>query len=620
MTNFAPADHRQLSTDEHDHTTLGTVLTAFAIIAVVTFALRIFYAGHLYEDDGLWVTAAEEMLRGKALYSGIYFDKPPALPLVYAGLFKIFGTHILIIRLFTIAYSVAVSAVLYKFGSWLYDKRAGLIAAAMFAFFSTTAASGHTQGFDTDFLMILPYTASAYLLTRGGLEKRTWLSVAGGAVAGLAVQVNPKGVFDLVFFALLLFAVWFRPYYARAAASQVWGNAGRVRLISVLRLLVLSLAGFVIGSLPFILYLAATHSLSPYWLYVWVWGFRYANYNSLLSIVALGLRVNVGYFALNSTLLITVVFVVVNTIKRARQLTRNRESEKGEVINSRAPEMAVRRVFMSDVTLLIWLAVSYAGVSVGGRFYTHYFFQIMPALSLIGARGLSEIAAYGRAHGKRLQWALAALLVIGFAIAVIRFHTRTITLAADWARGKKSEATAKWFHERLNREERQVAALVRGLPEPADAADQIGLEGIRAEGPRTRAVDGPADYLFVWGYRPELYYWSGLLPASRYLSAQPLTGVPADAQYVNGEHRSILADSVTASAREQLVRDLNETRPKYIVDELGFFNLELAILKYDDLHGVMDNYKPLGATGTFLVYIRKDLTKKQLLRQQAMPR
>jgi len=620
MKNFAPADQQHKSTENHNRITRRSVLTVFAAIAVVTFLLRIFYAGHLYEDDGLWLTAAEEMLRGKALYGGIYFDKPPVLPLVYAGLFKIFGAHILTIRLFTIVYSLGVSAVLYKFGSWLYNKRAGLIAAAMFAFFSTTAASGHTQGFDTDFLMVLPYTASAYLLARACLEKRALLAVAGGALAGLAVQVNPKGVFDLVFLALLLLAMWMRPYNARVVASEVWANAGRARLGSLLRLLGLALTGFVTGSLPFIFYLAATHSLSPYWLYVWVWGARYANYNSVLSIVTLGLRVNVGYFALNSTFLITLVIVVVSTIRRARLVSRNQESEEGDISNSSgaaASEIAARRLLVSDVTLLIWLAASYAGLSVGGRFYTHYFFQIMPALSVIGARGLCEIASYTDARGKRLRLAVAALLVIGLSITVVRFHTRTITLAADWARGKKGEGTVTWFHERLNHEERMVAATVRDLPEPADAVDHLGLEGIRAGGPRTRAADGPADYLFVWGYRPELYYWSGLLPASRYLSTQPLTGVPADAQYANGEHRSILTDSSTASAREQLIRDLTQTQPKYIVDELGFFNSDLAITKYEDLQIVMDNYKALGAIGRFFVYIRKDLTKKHLLRQES---
>lgn len=616
MTNPAPADEQPKLADKSHLVTRATVLKAFAIIAVATFALRIFYAGHLYEDDGLWFTAAEELLRGKTLYGGIYFDKPPVLPLLYAGLFKIFGAHILTIRLFTIAYSVVISAVLYKFGSTLYNKRTGLAAAAMWAFYSTTAASGHTQGFDTDFVMVLPYTAGAYLLTRACLEGRAWPAVAGGALVGVSVQVNPKGVFDLVFFATLLVVLLLWLGRARLVTPELRGNPGASRLISSMRLLAVALAGFVAGSLPFIVHLAVTHSLSNYWLYVWVWGSRYANYNSLLSIITLGLRVNVGYFALNSTLLITLVVVVVSVIRRTRRLSGTREPKEADPPDSNAAsalDIASPREFLSDVVLLIWLAVSFAGLSVGGRFYTHYFFQIMPALSLIAARGLSEIASESPTHGKRLSRALMALLVIGFVITAVRFHTRTITLAADWARGKKGDATATWFHERLNHEERTIAALVRGLPE--DAVDSLGPEGIRQGAPEARSSEEAADYLFVWGYRPELYYWSGLLPASRYLSAQPLTGVPADAQYVNGEHRSILEESSTAAARAQLISDLKQAQPKYIIDELGFFNGDLAILEYPELKEYMGSYKSLGATGRFLVYIRRDLTRKNLLRK-----
>ena len=158
MRNAGLADQQNQFNDKTDRITRATVLKVFAVIAVVSFILRIFYARHLYEDEGLWFTTGEEILRGKALYREIYFDKPPGLALVYALLFWIFGAHIITVRLFTIAYSLAISAVLYLFGSWLYDKRVGLWAAAMFAVFSTTYATGHMQGLGTDLLMALPYT------------------------------------------------------------------------------------------------------------------------------------------------------------------------------------------------------------------------------------------------------------------------------------------------------------------------------------------------------------------------------------------------------------------------------------------------------------------------------
>src|SRR4029453_16984388 len=151
--------------------------------------LRILYIGHLYEDDGLWFAAAEEIVRGKALYGDIYFDKPPGLPLVYALLFHLFGAHILVIRLFTIIYTFVSSIVLYLFGTRLYDQRTGVLAAAMFAVFSTTHSLGHVQSLNTDGLMALPYTAAAFLLirsrsdTRGPRTHQARLPLAGGGLA-----------------------------------------------------------------------------------------------------------------------------------------------------------------------------------------------------------------------------------------------------------------------------------------------------------------------------------------------------------------------------------------------------------------------------------------------------
>jgi hypothetical protein len=617
-----------------------TVIKWFAVILAVSFILRIAYAGHLYQDDGFWFTAAEEMLRGKALYREIYFDKPPGLPMVYTALFWIFGAHILTIRVFTIFYSTAISAVTYLFGSKLYDRRTGLIAAAMFAFFSTTSASGHVQGLNTDFLMALPYTAGAYLLVRSrahnsdrSRSSQVWLAWTGGALAGLAFQINPKGIFDLLFFALFLIAAQRWPVGEGKAARGVGTSidesadgqfasaalqaplARAVPDLSSASLFALSIAGLITSALPFLVYLIATHSLGAYWLYVWRWGVKYAGYQTTMDVIETALRYNIGFFALNNTLLITLGFVAAVTIKGLRRLSRDAPARRVDGMEVASGAGRGRGVLGSDITLLIWFATSYVGLTIGGRFYSHYFFQIVPSLCLIGARGLIGITAAISAWQQNLRRAAIALLTIGFLVTVVRFHSRTVLLAADWVRGSRSETTAGWFHERLNLEEKAVAARVRELPAEGYGVDQSGPEAMRIGGPRTRAADGPEDYLFVWGYRPEIYYWSGLLPASRYLSTQPLTGVPADVHYFGDGYRSLLPEDLTAAARAQLVRDLEETRPKYIVDELGFFNSDLSIQSYPELHEFMTAYKPRGTTGRFFIYFRKEFLKKHRERE-----
>ena len=612
MTNAGLAERNQL-TDEPRRLTRSTLVKLFAIIAVVSFLLRIFYAGHLYEDDGLWFAAAEEVLRGKALYREIYFDKPPGLPLVYALLFSLFGTHILVIRLFTILYVLAVSAVLYLFGTRLYNQRAGVLAAVMFAVFSTTHSLGHVQSLNTDGLMVLPYTAGAFLLIcsrSGGPPNRALLALAGGALSGIAFQINPKGAFDLVFFAVWLIAVCL--WESRARNHQP-DDAAAPGISSGFRIFTIATSGFALGSAPFLAYIAVSGSMSEYWRYVWDWGARYARYYPAGAVASSAVRFTAGYFALNDILFITLVFVAVKTLMQARVRWLARRSAPGQLGRVPNGEGKNDPSFKSDATLLIWFVVSFAGVALGGRFYSHYFFQILPSLCLIGASGLIQILSALRTRSRILRRVVTAALMIGFMFTLVRFHGRSFLLAVDWAR-PQSNLNIGWYHEIRNREEREVAAVIRDLPDGQDAAQDLSLEAIRSGGPRGREAEGAGDFVYVWGYRPEIYFWSGLLPASRYLSAQPLTGVPADVHYFADDYRSILDEATTAMERAQLVRDLQQTRPKYIVDELGMFNADLSINSYEELREFMKDYKATGPVARFMIYCRRDLLKKHLRR------
>jgi hypothetical protein len=142
----------------------------------------------------------------------------------------------------------------------------------------------------------------------------------------------------------------------------------------------------------------------------------------------------------------------------------------------------------------------------------------------------------------------------------------------------------------------------------------MDAEEMRVDSPRVNGAEGPSDYLFVWGYRPEIYYWSGLLPASKYLSTQPLTGVPADVHYFGDEYYSLLEDDVMARERAELVRELEQARPEYIIDELGTFNSNLSLNSYPELREFMEGYKSLGMIERFAIYRRKDFTKGYRLR------
>lgn len=615
-----------------------SIILFFVALLFVSFLLRIFYSGYLFEDDGLWFTAAEEILRGKALYGEIYFDKPPGLALLYALLFKLFGAKIIVIRIFTIFYCVSVAWMLYRFGLKLYGRREGLTAAAFFTLFSTTYLTGHMQGLNTDFLMTMPYAAAAYMFVRSCMDgARRWFALIGGVLVGIAFNINPKGVFGLIFFGMILLFIRYLDYRERTNAhaetqrrreidqkSKVRSqksssipdvqntkdaeifDSSILNMSSAVMLFSISLLGFIAGSLPFLIYIAATGSLWAYWTDVWVWGSRYAGYFPFRTVVASAVKYISGYFLLNSVLMITMIYFIASFIARVRNQTRTDIAfEKHNHFANHA---------FADSAMLIWLAVSLAGLMMGGRFYGHYFFQILPALSVIGGRGLTQLIASMKSVGdsnirRVAYYAIFALLIIGFAVTIVRFHTRTAILAYDFLSGRKSQSTADWYHQQLNREELLAAAAVRDIRDRESVTDDV--ESLRKGDLRASPSAGPADYLFVWGYRPELYYWSGLIPASRYLSTQMLTGVPADVHYYGGEAGSILDESTTAAARALLVRELEAVKPKYIVDEVGMFNNELGINRYAEMREFMKAYRRVDTVERFLIYRRRDMKKRK---------
>jgi 4-amino-4-deoxy-L-arabinose transferase-like glycosyltransferase len=589
----------------------STAIKGFLALLVTALLLRIVYAGHLFEDDGLWFTAAEEILRGKALYSEIYFDKPPLLPLLYALLFKLFGAHILTIRLFAAAYSVAVAFVLYRFGTLLYDRRNGWLAALLFVVGSTTYTTGQFQGFNTDSLMTLPYTFAAYLFVRSRLAdpfakaRRAWLTFASGLALGLALQSNPKALFDLLFFVLCaLFLISGQGAEGRNRRTLNPAQRMLAKLLTAVRGLLLTLCGCLVSALPFWIYIAATRSWNDYWFSVWSWGARYANYYSWEAFFTTALRQSFSYFALNNLFLVGLLYVSVTTIKAIR------EKPLRGAQTAMVAGCVSQKVFQSDAILLLWFIASYAGMSVGGRFFGHYFLQILPSLCLLTGRGLTGLFAARHSSGKeKTPWrrVIFVLLAMGVLFTLARYHTRTISLAMDWARGTKGEMTRVWFYERQQREDRYAAATVKEVEESPEEIERLGLEALRHRPPQDA-------YLFVWGYRPEIYYWAGLLPASRYLSSQLLTGVPADVNYFGDDFTAILDDKVTAAHRARLLQDLRQTRPQYIIDELAAYNSLLAMENYPELKEFLSDYKLLETEARGFIYgLRRPKDKKKNL-------
>jgi hypothetical protein len=209
--------------------------------------------------------------------------------------------------------------------------------------------------------------------------------------------------------------------------------------------------------------------------------------------------------------------------------------------------------------MAIWLTLALASVAAGWRFFPRYYFMPLAVVSIVGARGAMLMPARVRTI------VLAALL----AVPAVRFGQRYASLGADLLTGRPH----RWTDLAMDQDSRAAAVLVRSQARPADT-------------------------LLVWGYRSEIYAYTGLRAATRYLDSQPLTGVLAD--------RHLTSATPTApelAARNR--RELFQTKPEFIVDGLGPFQPALAIASYPDLRPWFDAYREIGRTPHAVVYRRK---------------
>jgi hypothetical protein len=203
----------------------------------------------------------------------------------------------------------------------------------------------------------------------------------------------------------------------------------------------------------------------------------------------------------------------------------------------------------------LWLGVSFVAVTVGWRFFPRYYLHLLPVAVLAGARG---IALAGR------QGLLVAALLL--AVPLIRFGPRYVTLAADLISGREHS----WQDLALNQDSRAAASLIT---------------------PNAR----PGDTLLVWGYRADLFAYTRLPAASRFLDSQPLTGVVADRHLASS---TSTAPELAAANRAALT----QTRPTWIVDGLGPLNAELAITAYPDLRAWLGGYREAARTRFSVIY------------------
>jgi hypothetical protein len=196
---------------------------------------------------------------------------------------------------------------------------------------------------------------------------------------------------------------------------------------------------------------------------------------------------------------------------------------------------------------MAWALLAMVGVALGWRFFPRYFFLLLPALVIPAA---SVWARRPRAL------AVAGVLLL---FPLIRFAPRYVSLEG-------------WSDLALDEDSRAAARVLAPISKNAT--------------------------LYVWGYRPEIFVYSGMKPATKYLECQALTGVPADRHLTQS---TVVLSEGASAAREELVRAM----PDVVVDGLSLYNPALSMDRYPELKPWLGNYHEIGRTRGTVIYLKK---------------
>ncbi|MEO8456835.1 MAG: glycosyltransferase family 39 protein [Chloroflexota bacterium] len=427
-------------------------------------------------DEGTYATIAQGLLHGKLPYRDLFDNKPPLIYGWYAISFLLFGETVSAPRLLASACLSLTGVALYQQVRLVLPKRVAVLSALLFAI--STGLPMVALNANTEAYMLLPLVSSLMFFTfglqRGGSR---WFFLSGLA-AGLAIMTKQVAVFNLL---------------ALAAVSLVWYRRHATTQLQAISPACWMLGGAAVSSALVALPFALSGALSD---------FVYAtlSYNwAYISFLTLAQRLeNMGYGVLFFCLI-------------AAPFVAGALGGIWVVWQKRASATA------ADYALVLWAVASAIGVASGGRFFPHYFLQLMPALAVLTAIVIYDRVLDGkyRALGKPF-WAGALALV------VISIGTASIMVALP------------------GRAEEQVASNVYTQKQWEQYSEELG-EYIQAQ-------TGPNDVIFNYGLEPQVYFYANRQPAIPYFNDWVL--------------------KYDAVPMQDIINDLDGTQPAYIIDSI----------------------------------------------------
>lgn len=478
------------------------LLLAGLIVVVTLIALPVI-TYPLGRDQGEFATIGRGILDGRIPYVDLWNPKPPAVFYVYGLAMTLFGRTTEALRLIDLLLFPPIAAALYWIGRRIASGRVGVGAALLFGvFYFTETFWTLTQN---DGIALLPMTLAVVCAIKavdGG--RRSWLWAFGAG-------------------ALTAYTIWFKyPFVIFAGAvvfAYIFAGARHASPLRRRDVLAFASGGLLIGlgGIACLLAMGAWDAL--------VESARVtASYTALgIGDVGEAMRAALGFRWQHWGALF--LLVLVGLVLAIRRFNR-------------------RSLWAIPV---VWLAAGAAMMLVQLKFYDYHWLPMLPPLALIGAGAMEglieailprnltprpplhdvERGSQAKRDGGEVRVRIRVIMSLSVAFALLVAMIAVIgSRTLPYLTGQQDRVTY-YGHFRAG----EFVA-----DESLEVADYL----------RGRVV--PGDSLFIWGFRPEVYYLSQLNPAVRFIFQFPL-----------------VADWYPQAWRDQTVEILWAALPPYVL-------------------------------------------------------
>ena len=225
-----------------------------------------------------------------------------------------------------------------------------------------------------------------------------------------------------------------------------------------------------------------------------------------------------------------------------------------------------RRARRMTLVVLVWLLAGLGMMVSQAKAYDYHWLPMLPPLAILGGIGATALTR------RFPRWAQVAAALTVFALA----------LAAVWGPALPY----------LSGSEDQLAYFDRFQGGEMNAGEsQRVVEYLRAH-------NVPGDSLYIWGFRPEIYYLAGLNPATRFIFQFPLA-----ADWYPQDWRQANVDTLWA-ALPPYVAVLQADYMPWVTGSHDDSNTLLQ--RYEELNDwLIYNYEPETQIGNFFLWRRK---------------